>query len=87
MWTFGKSAKVSMYSVNSDFYVVTDGEKNSKGQKKKIKPLHVTQQLLSSSVSQRETMKRKVLHGRRKSIITSEGTSKKPRLFCLSSRS
>lgn len=37
-------------------------------------------------MSQRETMKRKVLHGGRKSIITSEGTSKKTKFFCLYSR-
>lgn len=70
-----------------DLCVATDGETNSKGQKKKIKPLHLSQQLLSSSVSQTENMKRKVLRRGRKSIVTSEGTSKIPSLFCLYSRS
>lgn len=71
-----------MYSVNSEFYVLTDGEKNSKGQKKKIKPL-ICRSNCWAPVSLLENMKRKVLS----SIITSEGTSPKPRSFCLYSRS
>lgn len=65
-----------------EFYVVTDGEKNSKGQKKKIKPL-ICHSNCWAPVSLIENMKRKVLS----SIITSEGTSPKPRSFCLYSRS
>lgn len=85
MWIFGKSAKVSMYSVNSEIFVSQQMERKTAKDRRKSR--YICHCNCWAPVSQTENVKRKVLHGGRKSIVTSEGTCKKPSLFCLYPRS
>lgn len=85
MWIFGKSAKVSMYSVNSEIFVLQQMERKTAKDRRKSR--YICHCNCWAPVSQTENVKRKVLHGGRKSIVTSEGTCKKPSLFCLYPRS